>query len=147
MLLTNIWLPYNQLRTKEIEVPNLDRKIALNFVVVKGIYTHVAPYLCVHSDKECTQDNLLGIAEVFEVKHMVLGDLGRYQEMLKRYFHAEDATKSAPAFRKRIGEYYDGIIDGEIVTLVFFIPNEELIQSCGTTTETTTSKSPESTEA
>lgn len=151
-----LWLPDKELRTKKIEVPGLKQKIALNFVIIKGIHLHWNSVVEIYGDRGCNED-LLGKAEVYEVKYMTLADLlvrryvtdgsvsftSGYPKLCKSFYHSEKAGKSLKALREVLTKQYDGIIDGEIVTLVFFIPDEELIASCGTTAETTNCKSPE----
>jgi len=143
-----LWLPNMALRTKEIEVPNLKDPIALNMVVVKGITIPDIPKgsdFSVWKDIECSGDGmLLGHASLFEFKHMVMGDLSRYRELTRNYYHHEAASKSYAKLKKDLMSQYDGIIDGEIVTLIFFVPQPDLFESVnGSRTETTDSQSTE----
>jgi len=125
------WLPNAELRTKKVEVPGLDCPIALNMVPLKGITALdvvQGDTASIWADRHCKYDRL-GSAEIYEIKHMILGDLARYKELTRNYYHNETAGKSYHKLKKDMMTQYDGIIDGEIVTAVFFIPKQDLIES------------------
>jgi len=133
-----LWLPNKELRTKKIEVPNLEEPIALNIVVLKGIQAQdvaVGDMVNVWEDQQCTQ-TCWGRARIFEVKHMVLGDLSRYKILLGSYYHCKDAGKSFKRFMADMKSQYDGILEGEIVTVVFFTPEQDLIENINGTGST-----------
>ncbi|MCP4994037.1 MAG: hypothetical protein GY934_09695 [Gammaproteobacteria bacterium] len=130
-----LWLHEPVLRLKEIEVPNLKDPIALNLVAYKGIHClGLVPGTMVNmwSDPNC-YEKCYGRATIFDVKHLVLGDINQYKMLLKDYYHKADVAKSYIKFKQHLQSLYDGIIDGEIVTLVFFTPEQDLINGIGST--------------
>lgn len=146
-----IWLPEKKLRTKEIDVPGLDRPIALNLVMVPrivGLDVRQGDTVSVW-DREYPlpqegMTGLLGHVRVFDIKHMVFGDfVYRYRHFAQDYYHVESVTKSPKMFRKYLASLYDGIVDGQIITAVFFTANQDLLDSLmepdGTAAETTNS--------
>jgi len=136
----NLWLHEPELRTTPIQVPNLEDPIALNLIIYKGIMA-VSPgrdgFVRFWNTASC--DNIChGRARLFEVKHFALADFSRYREMLKQYYHIASAN-TYNKLKSHLKSLYDGIVDGEIVTLVFFIPEQDLLD--GTATETKNSQS------
>jgi hypothetical protein len=143
-----LWLPEKKLRTKKIDVPGLDEDIALNVVIVPGIVAlDVLPgQLASMWERQVDQEyeGLLGHVKIFDIKHMMLGNLV-YQHIryANKYYHSDSVVKSPKAFRNHIKSLYDGIVDGQIVTVVFFTAEQDLLDAItepdGTATETTCS--------
>lgn len=129
-------LPEGIMSHETVKVPDLENPICLNFVIIKGV--HDMPQC---SDTCLVYDDFpedlcappLGVAKIFDIKHMVLGDLLRYPNMCK-YFH-DKRYRKARTLRNHLDNLYDGLIDGEIVTLVFFTPGEGLLDGTTTTPE------------
>ena len=143
-------LPEKIMSHDTVEVPNEKEPICLNLVIIKGIHS-------LHTCAGKTADSVLvydgplaalsppydaaclGTAKVYEVKHMVLADILRYPHLLK-YFHDKRYNKFV-ALKQHLRDRFEGLINGEIVTLVLFTPGEGLLD--GTTATAENSQSPE----
>ncbi len=136
-------LPEKIMSHDVVEVPGEPQPICLNLVIIKGIHScagksanTVAVYDHPVFDLATPYDaQFLGRANIYEVKHMVLADVLRYPHLLS-YFHDKRYSVYA-ALKQHLRELPEGggLINGEIVTLVFFTPGEGLLDGTRTTPE------------
>ena len=142
-----LWLPEKKLRTKKAAVPGLDEEIALNLVILKGIKAldMCSEDLVAVWDTQCPLpenelNGWLGTAKIFDIKYMPLSEFARYRHFATDYYYDEEVTKTLKTFRKHLGTLFDGIVDGEIITAIFFTAEQDLLDTInGTATETTCS--------
>lgn len=140
-------LPDSIMSHEKVTVPGEPEPIILNFVVIKGV--HDIPTeedgsipkvrLVYPTNNNCSTEACLGIANIYEIKHMVLSDLHRYTKLMK-FFH-DSRYRTYFKLRTHLESIYDGIIDGEIVTVIFFTPGKGLLD--GTTAAAETEQGPE----
>lgn len=114
----------NNVHSQEpVEVPGLDRPIALNLTVRKGLKWSD---LCVGDSvtlKETgsPQASILlpdPVATIFDIKVMRFSDLRRYAKLL-RYEH-DPECRTYPGLLRVMKRVYDGFFEDEIVTLVLY---------------------------
>ena len=125
-------LPDKKLHHNKVQVPVEDHveDLLINMVIIKGVHDmpqnagcHATN--CLVYEHEYDPEACIGVAHIYDIKHMVLADLHQHSKLMT-YFHDQDCT-TYPTIRKHLAQQYDGIIDGEIVTLVFFTPNQDLL--------------------
>jgi hypothetical protein len=112
-------LPANEFEYKAIPYQEKDKpELKMAFVILQGIHLgfKVGDLLLLeHSDPEIVDQ-----ATVYEVKTMVLSDLAKYKHLLKYY--ADPACQTFRNIAESLPGIYPHIIEGEIVTVVFFTP-------------------------
>jgi len=116
-----ITLPANEFEYQEVPVDVKDQeRTKVAFIIIQGIvqsHTVGDSILLVHSDQEKAQE-----AVIYEIKHMVLSDLAKYRRLVKYY--ADPTCNGYKSIRESLAKLYPNLIEGEIVTLIFFAPAE-----------------------
>lgn len=97
--------------------------LKIGFMLLKGVhvrYTVGDEINLVYLDDEGTGSGQ--VAHVYDIKHVTLADLSKYRRLLK-YF-VDPALSQFMAIRQWLQKEFPGIIDGEIVTMVFYAITE-----------------------
>ncbi|MBW2636071.1 MAG: hypothetical protein JRC86_00850 [Deltaproteobacteria bacterium] len=113
----NLFVPVAEISTKPS--PCEAEKFEIGFSILKGVVTRYTELDYV--TLVCPDDSATDVhreAQVYDVKHMVLSDLSKYTNLMKYY--ADGKCSRFMSIRKQLRDIYKGLVDGELVTLVFF---------------------------
>ncbi|MCK5020801.1 MAG: hypothetical protein KAS32_27515 [Candidatus Peribacteraceae bacterium] len=113
-----------------------EQHLKVSFVIAQGVRSNFQ----VDEDVDIVyrheeEETLVLQAKVYDIKCMVLGDLSKYSKLMRYYVKGADTQFFK--LREHIRKHNPGIIDGEIVTLIFFSTEEKTHN--GTTATTTCS--------
>ena len=117
-------VPVSEINAK-VPPSKVEGGIKVGFVLLKGASAlHAAgDEICLAfqpEDGNCETT----FATVYDVKHVTIADLSKYHRLL--HYFADASLNRFMALRTWLQREYPGIIDGEIVTMVFYaLPAED----------------------